>query len=271
MLRTVRVNPQTSTKDLQHDLAAEGVAVHRSTIQRTLHKEMLYGRVMQRKPFLCPHHKQSRLSRTTRVHVERDHRVGRYVDAIIRHLERQASIQVVNNEEYDVRVLFCPIVSRAGTDIEAVLSRVRDGEPTIVMVLHHTFDSRAVIPNSSSYNREGLSLVDFLFSEDQGLLECERNNISFETAARYIERHAVVSKDEQKSDGKAMSLWEILPMFAVVSLFLCLDYRNSSCYMTAGMISGIVGGMVKHRLVGVAVGGAIGLAFMGLNAWCYGK
>ncbi|KAI4897656.1 hypothetical protein NFI96_006201 [Prochilodus magdalenae] len=61
MLRTVRVNPQTSTKDLQHGLAADGVTVHRSTIRRTLHKEMLYGRVMQRKHFLRPHHKQSRL------------------------------------------------------------------------------------------------------------------------------------------------------------------------------------------------------------------
>ncbi|KAI4903753.1 hypothetical protein NFI96_023332 [Prochilodus magdalenae] len=57
MLRTVRVNPQTSTKDLQHDLAADGVTVHRSTIWRTLHKEMLYRR--KRKPFLRPHHKQS--------------------------------------------------------------------------------------------------------------------------------------------------------------------------------------------------------------------
>ncbi|KAI4889894.1 hypothetical protein NFI96_003217 [Prochilodus magdalenae] len=35
MLRTVRVNPQTSTKVLQHDLAADGVTVHRSTIRRT--------------------------------------------------------------------------------------------------------------------------------------------------------------------------------------------------------------------------------------------
>ncbi|KAI4875381.1 hypothetical protein NFI96_015459 [Prochilodus magdalenae] len=58
MLRTVRVNPPTSTKDLQHDLAADGVTVHRSTIRRTLHKVMLYGRVMQKKPFLRPHHKQ---------------------------------------------------------------------------------------------------------------------------------------------------------------------------------------------------------------------
>ncbi|KAI4885686.1 hypothetical protein NFI96_017633 [Prochilodus magdalenae] len=70
MLRTVRVNPQTSTKDLQHDLAADGVTVHRSTIRRTLHKEMLYGRVMQRKPFLRPHHKQSRL-RYAKAHLDK--------------------------------------------------------------------------------------------------------------------------------------------------------------------------------------------------------
>ncbi|XP_070401597.1 zinc transporter ZIP11 isoform X3 [Nothobranchius furzeri] len=48
-VRTVRVNPQTSAKDLQHHLAADGVTVHRSTIPRTLHKEMLHVRVIQNK------------------------------------------------------------------------------------------------------------------------------------------------------------------------------------------------------------------------------
>ncbi|KAI4881302.1 hypothetical protein NFI96_029911 [Prochilodus magdalenae] len=81
MLRMVRVNLQTSTKDLQHDLAADGVTVHRSTIRRTLHKEMLYGRVMQRKPFLHPHHKQSRLSDT----VERGTNVTLRCEAKVSH------------------------------------------------------------------------------------------------------------------------------------------------------------------------------------------
>lgn len=70
MVRTVRVNPQTSSKDLQHHLAAGGVTVHRSTIQRTLHKEMLYVRVMQRKPFLHPQHKQSCL-RYAKAHLDK--------------------------------------------------------------------------------------------------------------------------------------------------------------------------------------------------------
>ncbi|CDQ58977.1 unnamed protein product [Oncorhynchus mykiss] len=52
MVRTVKISPQTTSKDLQHHLAADGVTVHRSTIQHTLHKEKLYGRVMWKKPFL---------------------------------------------------------------------------------------------------------------------------------------------------------------------------------------------------------------------------
>lgn len=59
MVRTVKLNPQTSSKDLQHDLATDGVTVHRLTTQRTLHKEMLYGRVMRKKHFLSTCHRQS--------------------------------------------------------------------------------------------------------------------------------------------------------------------------------------------------------------------
>uniref|UniRef100_A0A3P9LCQ4 Transposase Tc1-like domain-containing protein n=1 Tax=Oryzias latipes TaxID=8090 RepID=A0A3P9LCQ4_ORYLA len=70
MVRTIKLNPQTSSKDLQRDLAADGVTEHRSTIQRTSHKEMLYGRVMRKKPFLRTCHKQSRL-RYAKAHLEK--------------------------------------------------------------------------------------------------------------------------------------------------------------------------------------------------------
>uniref|UniRef100_A0AAY5K4S0 Transposase Tc1-like domain-containing protein n=1 Tax=Esox lucius TaxID=8010 RepID=A0AAY5K4S0_ESOLU len=61
MVRTVKNSPQTTSKDLQHHLAADGVTVHRSTIQCTLHKEKLYERVMRKKPFLHTRYKQSHL------------------------------------------------------------------------------------------------------------------------------------------------------------------------------------------------------------------
>ena len=53
--------PQTTSKDLQDHFAADGVTVHRSTIQRTLQKEQLYGRVMRKKPILHTLHKLARL------------------------------------------------------------------------------------------------------------------------------------------------------------------------------------------------------------------
>ncbi|KAI4893143.1 hypothetical protein NFI96_000153 [Prochilodus magdalenae] len=42
MWRTVRVNPQTSPKDLQHDLAADGVTVHRSAIRHFTQGEAVW-------------------------------------------------------------------------------------------------------------------------------------------------------------------------------------------------------------------------------------
>lgn len=39
MIRVVKNNPQTTFKDLQGHLVADGVTVHSSTIQRNLHRE----------------------------------------------------------------------------------------------------------------------------------------------------------------------------------------------------------------------------------------
>ena len=60
-MTNVTVKPQTTSKDLQQDLAGMGVQVHRSTVQRALHQNELHGRVMRKKPFLRPQHKQNRL------------------------------------------------------------------------------------------------------------------------------------------------------------------------------------------------------------------
>ncbi|WP_411913783.1 hypothetical protein [Vibrio sp. YT-19(2023)] len=46
-----------TAKHLQDDLSDSGVVVHCSTAQTHLDKYDLHGRVIRRKPFLCPHHK----------------------------------------------------------------------------------------------------------------------------------------------------------------------------------------------------------------------
>ena len=59
---TVLLRKRCDLKKIQERrrLVADGVVVHRSTIQRTLHQEKKFiGRVMRKKPFLSVRHKKS--------------------------------------------------------------------------------------------------------------------------------------------------------------------------------------------------------------------
>lgn len=57
--RKLRKQKRSSSKDPQHDVAADGATVHHSTTQGTVHKEMLDGRVTQKMPLVSTRHKQS--------------------------------------------------------------------------------------------------------------------------------------------------------------------------------------------------------------------
>uniref|UniRef100_A0A3Q3KMZ5 Tc1-like transposase DDE domain-containing protein n=1 Tax=Monopterus albus TaxID=43700 RepID=A0A3Q3KMZ5_MONAL len=65
LVRKTNQNPHLTAKNLQEDLADSGVVVHRSTVQRCLHRQGLHGRVSRRKPYLRPHHKIQRLKYAT--------------------------------------------------------------------------------------------------------------------------------------------------------------------------------------------------------------
>ncbi|XP_058234549.1 uncharacterized protein LOC131345610 [Hemibagrus wyckioides] len=93
-------------------------------------------------------------------------------------------------EDSDAKVVFCPIVSRAGTDIEATLSHLRDDKPTIVFVLHHTFTTDYSAPRSSRYEKKNLIMVDILFHEDLGLLNCSKNDAALSKASTYLKHYA---------------------------------------------------------------------------------
>lgn len=49
-------------------------------------------------------------------------------------------------------------------------------KPAVLVMLHHTFDTECVVPESSkAVNRANTITVDCLFHEDQGLLRCKKN------------------------------------------------------------------------------------------------
>nr|XP_001921896.3 uncharacterized protein LOC100148510 isoform X1 [Danio rerio]XP_021332123.1 uncharacterized protein LOC100148510 isoform X1 [Danio rerio] len=104
--------------------------------------------------------------------------------ARIEHLTEVRSV-----DESDIVLIFCPIVSRAGTDIDAAIHRcyTNASKLTVLVVLHHTFDPEKTVSDSSKIvNRENLLTVDCLFYEDAGLLQCQRNSDAYDKSVNWL-------------------------------------------------------------------------------------
>uniref|UniRef100_A0A8C2KUZ1 Uncharacterized protein n=1 Tax=Cyprinus carpio TaxID=7962 RepID=A0A8C2KUZ1_CYPCA len=94
--------------------------------------------------------------------------------------------------ESDIILVFCPIISRAGTDIENQYQK-----PTVLVVLHHTFDPEKIIPDSRrSINRTDILTVDCLFYEDTGLLKCQKNSDAVDKVVNWL-RQQVFNNSSQ--------------------------------------------------------------------------
>ncbi|XP_064781277.1 uncharacterized protein LOC135505940 isoform X2 [Oncorhynchus masou masou] len=86
--------------------------------------------------------------------------------------------EVLSPAQSDVIMAFCPIVSRAGTDIEAALQQIPEGKDVILVVLHHVLNPDCTAPDSSRLvtRSDVILTVDCLFHESKGgLLNCPRN------------------------------------------------------------------------------------------------
>ncbi|XP_071226365.1 uncharacterized protein [Salvelinus alpinus] len=117
--------------------------------------------------------------------------LGAHVD-LTRHLViRGGCTEVMSQEESDVIMAFCLIVSRAGTDFEAALPQIPAGKPVILVVLHHTFNPDYTVPDSSRLVTRGdvILTVDCLFHESQGLLECHRNEAAVKEIQKKLNIH----------------------------------------------------------------------------------
>ncbi|XP_053532527.1 uncharacterized protein LOC124626423 isoform X5 [Ictalurus punctatus] len=98
--------------------------------------------------------------------------------------QKLREVNSVNNS--DVIIAFVPVVSRAGTDIGAAMGKIPQGKPVVLVVLHHTFDQDYIAPDSRlCVNRKDVFAVDCLYHEDQGLLNCLRND----DAIRAVKKH----------------------------------------------------------------------------------
>ncbi|XP_076873404.1 uncharacterized protein LOC143523109 [Brachyhypopomus gauderio] len=97
-------------------------------------------------------------------------------DAILKHVHTAVHSSA---EDCNVILLFCPIVSREGTDIEAAIQKVPVSKATILVVMHHTFhqDHAGVTPRIWSSKPNIVKCVNVMFHESEPglLLGCHAN------------------------------------------------------------------------------------------------
>ncbi|XP_041105704.1 uncharacterized protein LOC121315568 isoform X2 [Polyodon spathula] len=88
-----------------------------------------------------------------------------------------------------VLLLFCPVISRIGTDIDAVIQNISPYKKVILMVMHH---SRKKVSSESSrlVNKSNvLETVDCLYYETDGFYHCDENTKAVTSASSALLRY----------------------------------------------------------------------------------
>ncbi|XP_043095927.1 uncharacterized protein LOC122345659 [Puntigrus tetrazona] len=140
-------------------------------------------------------------------------------------------------DESDIILLFCPIFSRPGTDIDSALNKITystGSKPTVLVVLHHTFDSEKVVLDSSQYvKRTDILTVDCLFNEDTGLLKCQKNSDAAHKAVNWLkqqgEKRGITVPCQYKSSRSPYTLTPSVTGHTVDFPKQKPNVRDSSC------------------------------------------
>nr|XP_029486562.1 uncharacterized protein LOC115107307 isoform X1 [Oncorhynchus nerka] len=137
--------------------------------------------------------------------------------------------EVMSPEQSDVIMAFCPIVSRAGTDIEAALQQIPEGKDVILVVLHHYFNPNCTAPDSSSLvtRRDVILTVDCLFHESKGgLLNCPLNEEAVKEIRKKLDIHPE-TKDQMDSGWTIFNVCcTIVVILAIGTFFKENDFRE---------------------------------------------
>ncbi|XP_023808541.1 uncharacterized protein LOC101160281 [Oryzias latipes] len=82
----------------------------------------------------------------------------------------------IERGEHDITIVFCPVTSRVGTDAEAAMRKVPDGDPVILVLMHYSQEPKHVSSSKvlSSYPNVLLEVNIFYHDKKKGLLKCKQ-------------------------------------------------------------------------------------------------
>ncbi|XP_033998977.1 uncharacterized protein LOC117492692 [Trematomus bernacchii] len=89
------------------------------------------------------------------------------------------------SNDYDVTIVFCPIVSRMGPDVESAMRDVKGDKPVILVLMHHAYEAK-FIPNVQQGANVQLQVNVFFHETKHGLLHCRENGAVVCEITKYL-------------------------------------------------------------------------------------
>ncbi|XP_020570520.1 uncharacterized protein LOC105357202 isoform X2 [Oryzias latipes] len=88
-----------------------------------------------------------------------------------------SGLNMTNDEESCITIVFCPVTSRTGTDAEAAMEKVPGGDPVILVLMHYSQEPKHISSSKllSSNPNVVLEINIVYHDKKNGLLGCEQN------------------------------------------------------------------------------------------------
>uniref|UniRef100_A0A8C9WF25 B30.2/SPRY domain-containing protein n=1 Tax=Scleropages formosus TaxID=113540 RepID=A0A8C9WF25_SCLFO len=99
------------------------------------------------------------------------------------------SLEECSQENCRIILVFCPIVTQMGRDMETALKNVSGDKPIILVLMHHSYNPDHIddIPIRASRSNV-VKVVQCVFHETVGLLECELNQRAVRAARAELQQ-----------------------------------------------------------------------------------
>ncbi|XP_047243915.1 uncharacterized protein LOC124881954 isoform X1 [Girardinichthys multiradiatus] len=138
---------------------------------------------------------------------------GKTFDAHLQILEQlKRSAQQLNlvesNDDCQIVFVFCPIVSRIGTDVEVAMKMVTGYEPVMLVLMHHAHEAKHVPTMATWYCSPNIlqHFNVFYHEKMRGLITCKENDVAISAIQNELIKPKHPSVGSQ-SDNKVSSLF----------------------------------------------------------------
>ncbi|XP_020496754.2 uncharacterized protein [Labrus bergylta] len=98
-----------------------------------------------------------------------------------------------DQQDCDIIILFCPITSRVGTDVDAAMRKISGDKPVVLVVMHHTRDADYSVDKkkwSDTFKNVVLDVHVLFHETQQGLLKCSRNDDAIHQIRKELKKHS---------------------------------------------------------------------------------